>query len=249
MAKAEPIFNVPAAVIAVMALLVAVHYGFDLLDETSREWWTVALALIPARYTSQIPIAGGSVADVTSLITHMFLHVDTAHLLINSLSLLAFGGAVAQRIGNLRFLAFFIVTGIAGALGYVALNWGQAAVVVGASGAVSGLMAASFRFLFAALETVGLQGFRDNPRSIPLLTIAGTFRNRQCLIAMTFWVVLNFILGLGGSIVTGGSGIAWEAHLGGFVAGLLLFGLFDPPLEPTDPVYELDYIPPSGDRP
>lgn len=229
MIKREPIFNVPAAVMAVIALLVALHYGFEFLDEPSRDWWTVAMALIPARYTSQIPLAGGSVADVTSLVTHMFLHVDTAHLLINSLSLLAFGGAVAQRIGNVRFVAFFLMTGVAGAVGYLALNWGQAAVVVGASGAVSGLMAASFRFFFPAIETVGLQGFRDNPRSIPLLTIVGAFQNRQCLIAITFWVLLNFVLGLGGSIVTGGSGIAWEAHLGGFIAGLLLFGLFDTP--------------------
>lgn len=248
MAKREPIFNVPAAVIAVIALLVAVHYGFDLLDEATRDWWTVALALIPSRYTSPMAFAGGSVAEATSLVTHMFLHVDTAHLLINSLSLLAFGGAVAQRIGNGRFLVFFLLTGICGALGYLALNWGQAAVVVGASGAVSGLMAASFRFFFAALETVGLQGFRSNPRSIPLLSIAGAFRNRACLVAMVIWTLLNFMLGLGGSIITGGSGIAWEAHLGGFIGGLLLFGLFDPPLEPIDPS-DFDYARRSGDAP
>jgi membrane associated rhomboid family serine protease len=162
----------------------------------------------------------------------MLVHVDTTHLLVNGLSLLAFGGAVAQRIGNGRFLAFLVMTGVAGALAYIGLNWGRMAIVVGASGAVSGMMAASFRFFFAALGTVGLQGFRDNPRAVPLLSVAETFRNRQCLIAMVVWALINFAMGLGGSFITGGAGIAWEAHLGGFLAGLLLFGYFDPPYEP-----------------
>jgi membrane associated rhomboid family serine protease len=234
--KREPIFNVPAAIVVVLIILISIHYGLDLLDETDRNWWVVALALIPARYTSSTPFAGDPVAEVTSLVTHMLLHIDTTHLLVNGLSLLAFGGAVAQRIGNWRFIVLLLVTGIAGALTYIGFNWGRTTIVIGASGAVSGMMAGSFRFFFSALGTVGLQGFRDNPRAVPLLSIADTFRNRQCLIAMVAWGLINFLMGLGGSLITGGAGIAWEAHLGGFLAGLLLFGFFDPPYDPAEDI-------------
>lgn len=226
----EPIFNVPASVIGVLLILVGMHYGLNFVSEETKDWLTAVLAFIPARYGHNLllpNIPGGWIASVTSFVTHMLLHVDTPHLLINGFSLLAFGGAVAKRIGHVRFLLFLGVTGIAGALAYLALNWGKAAIVVGASGAVSGLMAGAFRFFFAALETVGLQGLRDNPSAVPLMSIAGMFRNRPSLIAIVVWMVANFLMGLGGSIITDGGGIAWEAHLGGFGAGLLLFGWFD----------------------
>ena len=137
----EPIFNVPAGVLAVLAVLIAVHVALSLMTEDQFTWWVLALAFIPARYSglaAQLP--GGEPAVFTSFVTHMAVHAELIHLAFNSLWLLAFGSVLCMRIGSLRFLTFSISGGIAGALLFLALNPGLAAPVIGASGAVSAMM-------------------------------------------------------------------------------------------------------------
>ncbi len=234
MSDREPIFNVPGVVLALLALFVAVHIARSLLPADQEEWWTAALAFIPARCCGlAADLPGGKVATVTSYITHLFVHGDVTHLTINSAWLLAFGTPVARRIDAWRFLAFFAFTGIAGALLYLAVNGGVLTLMVGASGAISGLMGAAFRFVFRGLEERGPWAFTATAPRIPLLGLADTLRDRRIVMAVAAWTLLNVVLALGPlSGLTEAAGIAWEAHLGGFYAGLLLFGLIDRP--PSD---------------
>jgi membrane associated rhomboid family serine protease len=180
-------------------------------------------------------LPGGRVAAITSFVTHQFVHGDIAHLVINSAWLLAFGTPVARRTSPIGFLAFFLIAGIAGAALYLAVNGSIPILVVGASGAISGLMGAAFRFLFRSMERGGAAGLAA-ARTTPLMTIAETLGNRRILLAVAGWTVLNVLLAWGASALTEAAGIAWEAHLGGFYAGLLLYGLFDRPPAVEDDV-------------
>lgn len=229
MSHREPIFNVPGLVLGLLATFFAVHLLRWLLPADENAWLTAVLAFIPARVSGMAPdLPGGRIAAVTSFVTHQFVHGDLAHLLINSAWLLAFGTPVARRTGAVRFLAFFLLAGIAGALLYLALNGSIPILVVGASGAISGLMGAAFRFLFRSMEEAGPLGLAA-ARSTPLMPLAETLTDRRILMAVAGWTVLNVLLAWGAAGLTEAAGIAWEAHLGGFYAGLLLYGFFDRP--------------------
>ena len=104
--------------------------------------------------------------------------------------------------------------------------------MVGASGAVSGLMGGAFRFLFAALDNGGFARFRDNPKSIPLMSVRQTLLDRRLQIAAAVLVLINVLTVLGSASLTSADGVAWESHLGGFLFGLLAFELFEPPARP-----------------
>jgi membrane associated rhomboid family serine protease len=220
-------FNVPASVMAVLGLLVGVHVLRSALPEMWDSWVTLALAFIPGRYDGYAQeIPGGLVASVTSFLTYAVVHGDLLHLAINSAWLLAFGAAVAGRIGTLRFLLFSAFCAIAGALTFLAFNPGLMAPMVGASGAVSGLMGGTMRFLFSALDAGGLRGLREDARNVPLMPLGQALTDRRVLLVTGAFLIANFLatIGLGGIVV---GGIAWEAHLGGYFAGLLSMGFFE----------------------
>jgi membrane associated rhomboid family serine protease len=225
----EPIFNAPAAVVWLIALLVAVHIGRSLLSPDTDAWFVYAAAFIPARYNDMlgVDLPGGEVARFTSVITHMFVHGDLTHLALNSLWLLAFGGAIAKRTGAVRFFAFSLLCGVAGAGAFYIFNVGLLAPVIGASGAVSGLMGGTMRFLFPAMESGGFRQLREDPRSVRLMPLAEALTDRRVQVANLVFVLINVLamFGLGGA--QNSAGIAWEAHLGGYAAGFLLFGFFD----------------------
>jgi membrane associated rhomboid family serine protease len=152
----------------------------------------------------------------------VLVHGNLTHLLVNSAWLLAFGSPVARRIGAVRFLLFFFLTGSIGALAYLLVNGGATIPVVGASGAISGLMGATFRFLF-----LGIAGEFGAPRGVPLMSLAEALRDRRILLVVAVATLFNALQAWGAGIITEGDGIAWEAHLGGFYSGLLLYGLFE----------------------
>jgi membrane associated rhomboid family serine protease len=157
----------------------------------------------------------------------MLLHGDLTHLLINGAWLLAVGSVMARRLGTLRVTALAVVCGIAGALTFLALNPGLATPVVGASGAISGLMGAVFRLIFGADSFSDRLLLRVEPREVPRLGLRATFTDRRSLTAIGLWVVINLVFAywLGGLLTEGG--IAWEAHIGGFFAGLFALDAFD----------------------
>jgi membrane associated rhomboid family serine protease len=230
----QPIFNVPGVVLGLLAAFFAVHLLlWVILPAGDSEWLMVALAFIPARVDGDVAdLPGGNVAIVTSFVTHQFVHGNLAHLLINSAWLLAFGSPIARRTDPLRFLAFFLLCGIAGALLYLAINGSARILVVGASGAISGLMGAAFRFVFRSMAE-GPPGMADTSRT-PLMSLAATLQDRRIMMVIVGWTVLNVLLAQGVAGLAEAAGIAWEAHLGGFYAGLLLYGFFDRPPPPLE---------------
>lgn len=235
MPRREPIFNVPASVTGALATIAAIHVVRNLLPDEWNFSLLLALAFIPARYTADISeIPGGGLAGITSFVTYMLVHGDTMHLAVNSVWMLAFGSAVAKRVGNIRFLTFSIACGIAGILTHLSLHFGDFLPVVGASAAISGQMAASLRFLLGAGRQFSLSP--GSIADIPLASVGQTLKNPRMLLFIAIWAVLNLIFGLGYlSLGNGDAGIAWEAHIGGFLFGLLGFGLFDSGEAPKQP--------------
>lgn len=224
----EPIFNVHRAVLAVLAVLVLIHVLRSFLSPEEDLWLVLAGAFIPGRYGplgAELP--GGEPALMTSPFTHMLLHGDWRHLAFNSAWLLAFGSAIAERTGTLRFLLFALFCGLGGAAAFYAANVGLMQPMIGASGAISGLMGAAMRFLLPALDGGGFRQLREAPRTVRLMSLSETLTDRRMLITSAMLVVLNVltIVGFGGAQNSGG--IAWEAHLGGYLLGVLTYGYFD----------------------
>lgn len=234
MRRSEPILNVPAGVAGMLAVIVAVHVAFSLLPEETDFELLLTLAFIPARYggsfTAEIP--GGHIAAVTSFVTYMAVHSDIVHLGVNGLWLLAFGSAVAKRAGTMRFLLFSLACGIAGALTHLAVHFGDTTPVVGASAAISGQMAAALRFLLSGRGHISYSP--ESLAAIPLAPIGATLRNPRILAVIVVWTIINLLFGLGYiNLSEADASIAWEAHIGGFLFGLLAFGLFDRPAPKT----------------
>jgi membrane associated rhomboid family serine protease len=173
------------------------------------------------RYLAQTFVPGGGAP--WTLVTYAFLHAGWEHVIFNSLWLLVFGAPVMQRFGLLRFALFFALTAALAALFHTLVNPRDVHVLLGASGAVSGLTAAALRFAFTA------NGFGPQSFHAPAPPLAVAFRDRRVLIFVAVWFGLNLLAGLGMPLGgSGGARIAWEAHVGGFLAGLVLFPLFDP---------------------
>lgn len=220
-AKPPPAFNVPPVVVAVIAVLVAVHVGLSVLGQDWQVWSLYALSLIPARFTiAGYPMIPGS--QFWTLATYMLLHGNWMHLVFNCLWLLIFGTPVARYLGNAKFLLISLASGVIGGLCSLALHWGQEIVIVGASGAVMGLMAAAIPLMYGER----LPGGRWRPATFGELLV-----NRRALVFTA--VILAITLFSGGTGWTGNSfladsSIAWEAHIGGFVGGLLAFYVLAP---------------------
>ena len=218
----QPIFRVPGVVVGLIALLAAAHGLRVLLPPALSADMIDSYAFIPARYSAQFLAAhqadpGGWLARAVPFVSYMGLHNDFTHLAINCLWLLAFGPIVARRFGAVLFLVFFLVCGVAGAATHLAFNWGSLVPVIGASGAISGLMAAGLRLLPA--QAPWAQAGEES--------LAPIF-SRQILVFTLVWMGVNLLAGLTGFGMGGEVGlVAWQAHLGGYVAGLLLTGPFD----------------------
>ena len=218
----QPIFRVPGVIILLIALLAAAHVGRVLLPAELSQALLERFAFIPARLSTAFLSqhgAAGVAAACLSLFTYMGLHNDLTHLAINCLWLLAFGPIVARRFGTVLFLVFFIICGVAAAAVHLALNWGSPDTVIGASGAISGLMAAGIRLLPS--ERPSWDGPVSDAPMLPLLS-------RQMILFTLVWAALNVLAGFTGFGMAGETGlIAWQAHLGGYAAGLLLSSPFD----------------------
>jgi len=222
-----PIFNAPRIVTAVIAVLAAVHAARSLLDEDTDVRAVLALALIPGRGLVADDLPGGAIAVYTQYLTHMFVHGDITHLGINAAWLLIFGTIVARRLSPVRFLVLFAACGLAGAAAFVVNHGSELTPMIGASGAVSGLMGAVIRLYFSADDLGGPRILERYAKIVPRMSLPRALGDRRVLGASAAIVAINVLLATSfGSFLAGG-GIAWEAHLGGYFFGLLAFGLFD----------------------
>ena len=232
--RREPVFNVPGIVLAMLGLIVVIHVARLVLNEADDNFVVLALAFIPDRYTAH-PLAwpGGALATWLSPITHMLLHGDATHLALNGASLAAFGAIIARRVGAIRFLLFTLVCGSAGAVTFLAFNWGVQSPLIGASGAIAGMMAVALRLLFSAID-VSPNGFagdliRRAPQLVPMKTLRDTLMDKRMQSATAIWLCINLLAAYGMATPAQAGVVAWEAHIGGYFVGLLLFGLFDRP--------------------
>ena len=184
------------------------------------------LGLIPGELTSSLPVGTrfsmgpGLVCStdpgrqVSRLVTSMFLHGSWMHLLGNMWFLWLFGNNVEDSMGRLRFVVFYLLSGLAAALGQVVTNPSSAIPMVGASGAISGVMG-GYLVLYPHVRVFTLLplGFFLTSVTLPAWVMLG------------YWFLIQFVSGLtafGGE----GGGVAFWAHVGGFVAGVVLVKLF-----------------------
>lgn len=247
----EKILNLPGVITA----LICVFAAFQLLSEYGPETVAAtvyrAFAFIPARlsllldpqsllptrstldYDSQEALEqinaalGVSRLSILTLITYAFLHGGWTHLGVNAVTLAAFGSPVARRLGDFPFLVFLAGGAIAGALAHFALHPLELTPMVGASAAISAAMAAIVRFAFAPGAILGGtrpdRGGQQAPAE-PLATLAG---NRSALTFVLLWFGSNALFGAFPQTLGSDAAIAWEAHVGGFVFGLLTFAVFE----------------------
>jgi membrane associated rhomboid family serine protease len=248
--RREPIFNVPLVVIATVAVLALVHaFRMLVLTDDQDVDFLLAFAFIPARYGVDASVAGafpgGFAAELWTFFTYAFIHADLLHLGLNLAWLIPFGTALARRFGAWRYIVFMLAMAAIGALAHLLTHLGDMAPMIGASAAISGAMAAAMRFVFQ--HDGPLARWRDPSEAayrVPARSLATTMRDPRFLLFLAVWLGLNGLFGFG-SISFGteaGQTIAWQAHVGGFFAGLLLFGAFDPvkrgdatPPQPADP--------------
>lgn len=236
--SSEPIFNVPPVVVATVAVLVLIHAVRALaLSDAADDWLVLTFAFIPARYSTDPLVSGqfpgGFGADLWTFFTYAFLHADLMHIGINLAWLIPFGTALARRFGTWRYAAFMLVTAAAGAFAHLLGNPGSQAPVIGASAAIAGAMAAAMRFMFQRKGPLDSWRNRRPPTPeayrVPAVPLVTTLRDPRFLAFLAVWMGLNALFGFGTlSFGEEGQQIAWQAHLGGFVAGLLLFAAFDP---------------------
>jgi membrane associated rhomboid family serine protease len=213
----QPVFMAPGVVVGLIALLALAHLALETVGMETRIWVTYAFAFIPALYQHR----------VWSFLTHGFLHADWLHLFFNCLWLLVFGSVVARRLGSLRFLLLSGLSVVAGAASSLALHWGEAVIVIGASGAVSGLMAAAIPLMYGS--RVHGASARDLAHIRPLRPVE-ILTDRRAAFFTVVWILVTLFSGASGWTGTGfleDGQIAWEAHLGGFVAGLAAFYVLD----------------------
>jgi membrane associated rhomboid family serine protease len=199
----EPVFHAPAAAIALVAVILG---GYALQTRFPLE------SIVDTFAFSSKDVADGR---WFTLISALFVHGSWGHALTNAAFALAFATPVARFFGQSPggtavFFIFYLSCGVLSSLGYAAVHPHQAAPLVGASGAVSGLMGAASRLMDG-------RGRVGRILSSPVLGMGGA------------WLAVNLLIGALGSGFTpgvNGATVAWEAHVAGFLAGVLLIGPF-----------------------
>ena len=227
----QPVFNLPAIIVVFSAVLLAIHVArVWLLSQDANIELIFILSFIPARfgnelYTSYWP-PFGAWSVYWSPFTYSLLHADWAHLVMNTLWLFAFGSPVAKRIGKARFIGLCLVASMAGAGLHYITHMGEMSPVIGASAVVSACMGAAIRFAFPQGGRFGM-----DTENLPTQSLQQAFSNQQVLAFTAVWFGINFLFGSGIIPIAGeGQLIAWEAHIGGFLTGVLLFDWFDRPV-------------------
>jgi membrane associated rhomboid family serine protease len=228
----EPVLTLPPALTAYVMLLAVIHLRVLLPPEL--ENWTIdVFGFIPKRYDStlvNLAFPGGAGAKVWTFVTYSLLHANLTHLGFNVLWLLPFGSALARRFGPVRFYLFLAVTAAAGALAHLITHEHAVAPMIGASASVSGTMAAAIRFAFVHGSFLSFnRADAETAAKVPALPLSRALRDGRVVGFLAVWFGVNIIFGIGSiSVGSEGATVAWQAHIGGFFAGLLLFSLFDP---------------------
>jgi len=229
----RPSFTTPFINYLLIALNTLVFLYEVLLGPRTREVFVYQFGVEPLRVLAALGLANVHVPDPSALplLTSMFLHASWLHLIGNMWVLWIFGDNIEDYLGHFGYLIFYLVSGLAASVLHIALNPASNIPSVGASGAIAGVMGAYF-LLFPSARVLTL---------VPLI-IFFTFIWLPAWIVLGYWFVLQFLSGAATSIAYstrtgGGGGIAFWAHVGGFVAGIIMIKLLPQRLRRTRYVY------------
>jgi membrane associated rhomboid family serine protease len=186
--------------------LIVLNVLFFFVEQSGGDAFVVRWAFVPRRF-----LANPS-GDVLTLFSSMFMHAGWVHLGGNMLYLWIFGDNVEDRFGHIKFTIFYLLCGLAATVAQLAFSLGSNVPNLGASGAIAGVLAA-YLLLFPQGRVKVLQG--QQVIQVPALIVIG------------IWIFLQFFSGIGSIANTAQTGgVAYMAHIGGFLAGLVLTFLF-----------------------
>jgi len=211
----NPTRNQPVVVYVLLALNVLVFLYEVTLPPAQAELFQLRWALIPAMLTERHEIH-----SLSTPLTSMFMHGDVLHLGFNMWTLHIFGDNVEDKMGRTRFVIFYLLCGLAAAAAQTLVDPSSRVPMIGASGAIAGVLSAYMK-LFPGARVVTL---------IPIFFFFFV-RELPAVFFIALWFVLQVLYGLGslGQIGTGQGGVAFFAHIGGFLAGLALWRQLLPP--------------------
>jgi membrane associated rhomboid family serine protease len=222
--RTAPVVTVALIALNVAAYLYQASLGMDAGADAARaaQSFIAEFGVIPCRLTGNCPVADQFPHPVVTIFTSMFLHGGLFHVGGNMLYLWIFGNNVEDTLGHGRFAAFYFASGVAAALAQTLAAPESSVPMIGASGAVSGVLGAYlFLFPYARVLVLLVFGFFVRAVYVPAIIVLG------------FWIVVQFLNGLisvsasaSGRAETGGT--AWFAHIGGFLAGIVLLFLMRP---------------------
>jgi membrane associated rhomboid family serine protease len=230
-ANGQPLLAIPASVAVLAGMLILAHFLPPLIWSDWENSGAYLLAFNPARLSGNLIIPQLPGSAYWTMLSYSFLHGGVFHLSVNSLWLIVFGTPVARCLGATRFFLLAALSSIAGALATLFVHWGQLLSLIGASGAVSGLLAAAIPVMYGR---GAIQNFRSlAPREYySILPFRDLMQNYKALCFMAVW--LSFTLFTGASqlllptALLAESQVAWEAHLGGFIVGLACVYILGP---------------------
>ncbi len=204
-------FAVVTLILVVLNIFVFVYQLA--LGSVGGEVFTNTYALVPANLFASVPGTTQPIPAVATLFTSMFLHGGILHLAGNMLYLWIFGNNIEDAMGRIRFVIFYLLCGVIAAYAHALANRDSLIPMLGASGAISGVLGA-YLILYPRARVVTLVFFGFYIRTMEI----------YAMVVLGFWFVLQFL----NAVMASGSrgGVAWYAHVAGFVAGMLLIGLF-----------------------
>ena len=225
----EPIFMLPGIVTALGGLMLAIHLATTLvLDNQGLNQLTLWFGFIPVRLLVPDQLPGGIWPLFWTPFSHAFLHANWEHVIFNVAWLAIFATPVARRYGPIPTLIIFFVTTAAGAAAFAATTLPNVQVLIGASGGVAGLTGAAMRFIFQPV-LVGTDPATGQRVVLGrhLASLREVFTSPRSRNFSLIWIVLNAAVPLLPAVIGQDIQIAWQAHLGGFIVGLLLPPLFE----------------------
>lgn len=210
--------NVPRPVAVLAAVLALVYLGLELSPPSIADYVSDRFGLAPTRLLAPADGLASLVFKIIPLATHVFLHASVAHLLFNLLWLFVFGAPLARRLRDgFRFYLFFVLSGAMGGLFFSLFHLHEPTLLVGASGGVTGLLGGLVRFAFHR----PLSRPASERGVLPLT-------DRSVLYWSAIVILMNASVAIfGPNVGAGEADIAWQAHVGGFLFGVLTFPLFD----------------------
>lgn len=215
-----PTRRAPVVTVALITLNLAVFFYQYLLVPHAALRLVYLYGVIPWEITHGVARIPHPVPLYATPVTSMFVHGGFFHVAGNMLYLWIFGNNVEDAMGRGRFLLFYLLCGLAGAFAQVMMNPSSTVPMVGASGAISGVLGA-YLLLYPHARVLTLVSFGWFIRLVEI----------PALVVLGFWIIVQLLNGLLTFTFEGG-GVAWFAHIGGFGAGMLLIPFFKYPSVP-----------------